>query len=243
MSQLGQRPHRPALRRAGLVLLGALAAVQLLVWLGPAPPGHGAYFRRVSTVQDPEVRAPIAAEVGPFRDLVAGQPGVALGTPSPHVVVPTREERRALRAFEGAPPFIPHPIDAELERTQDCVPCHGYGGYAPGLRTFAPRSPHPEMANCLQCHVRPVTAGVLVASDWTYAAWPDYGAGSPVQGAPPPIPHTLQMREHCPACHAGTAAAPDIRTTHPERTDCRQCHLSAEEAAPFVRPTPGGGGG
>jgi len=44
-------------------------------------------------------------------------------------------------------------------------------------------------------------------------------------GAPPRIPHALQMRGECLACHAGPGARVELRTTHPERVRCRQCHV------------------
>ena len=43
--------------------------------------------------------------------------------------------------------------------------------------------------------------------------------------APPTIPHKTFMRENCVACHAGPAAREEIRTSHPERRRCRQCHV------------------
>jgi nitrate reductase (cytochrome), electron transfer subunit len=51
-------------------------------------------------------------------------------------------ERASRRAFDGAPPTIPH---STLMRT-DCLSCHGPQGLY-GLRT-----PHPERQSCLQCH-------------------------------------------------------------------------------------------
>jgi hypothetical protein len=58
-------------------------------------------------------------------------------------------------------------------------------------------------------------------------------------GLPPSIPHDLQLRGNCLACHMGPAAVAEIRTTHPERSDCRQCHVTlAADEAPFERPTP-----
>jgi cytochrome c-type protein NapB len=44
--------------------------------------------------------------------------------------------------------------------------------------------------------------------------------------APPTIPHKTFMRENCTACHSGAAAREEIRTSHPERTRCRQCHVA-----------------
>ena len=43
--------------------------------------------------------------------------------------------------------------------------------------------------------------------------------------SPPTIPHTLQLRENCLACHGGAASRVEIRTSHPERPRCRQCHV------------------
>ncbi len=128
-----------------------------------------------------------------------------------------------------------------MERTQDCAPCHTYGGYNPELRTYSPRSPHPEMTNCMQCHVRPTVSDAFVPSDWEMPALPGYGMGGAIEGAPPAIPHPLQMREHCVSCHGGGPAAPDIRTDHPDRFNCRQCHAAIEApGAVFSRPGPGG---
>ena len=51
------------------------------------------------------------------------------------------------------------------------------------------------------------------------------------------IPHDLQLRGNCLACHAGPAAVEEIRTAHPERTNCRQCHLTAPPGEDvFTRP-------
>ena len=38
------------------------------------------------------------------------------------------------------------------------------------------------------------------------------------------MPHSLQNRENCLACHAGPAAPIEIKVSHPERSNCRQCH-------------------
>jgi cytochrome c-type protein NapB len=42
-------------------------------------------------------------------------------------------------------------------------------------------------------------------------------------GAPPEIPHSTWMRETCLACHGGTGAE-GLRTRHPQRQSCTQCH-------------------
>jgi cytochrome c-type protein NapB len=43
------------------------------------------------------------------------------------------------------------------------------------------------------------------------------------------------MRENCTACHDGPAAREEIRTPHPERVRCRQCHLTVATTATFER--------
>jgi hypothetical protein len=53
--------------------------------------------------------------------------------------------------------------------------------------------------------------------------------------APPTIPHKMLMRENCLACHSGPAAREEIRTSHPERERCRQCHVPVTTTARFSR--------
>jgi cytochrome c-type protein NapB len=230
------------LRRVAGIALSLLGMIVLVVFLVPEAENIDD-FRAVAIVPEQRVGKPIPSEAGPFRDLREELHPVVVGSPSPHVVVPTRLERRERRVYEGAPPWIPHPVSAELDRNQDCTPCHNFGGYNPGIRTYSPRSPHPEFTNCLQCHVPRLTNELFTPTDWVTPPWPEYGQGSELVGAPPPIPHTLQLREHCLSCHGGSSAAPDVRTTHPERFNCRQCHLpTVDEGAVFSRPPDGGGG-
>ena len=51
--------------------------------------------------------------------------------------------------------------------------------------------------------------------------------------SPPVIPHKTFMRENCTACHTGPAAREEIRTPHPERARCRQCHVAVTTLATF----------
>jgi nitrate reductase (cytochrome), electron transfer subunit len=228
-------------RRLVLIATGILALALVVMLLRPSWTDPG--FRMVSIVRSPDAGRPIPAEAGAFRDLRDGLLNVGEAEPSPHVVMLTRAERNIRREYDGAPPTIPHDLSPELARRQDCAPCHTFGGYNPVLRTYAPRTPHPEMSNCLQCHVRPVVLDEFVPSDWVKPEVPRYGEGGAVIGAPPVIPHGLQMREHCVSCHGGPSSAPDIRTDHPERFNCRQCHAAAEApGAVFSRPVIVGSG-
>jgi cytochrome c-type protein NapB len=106
---------------------------------------------------------------------------------------------------------------------------------------------HSADAVCRQCHVPGATAPTFVPVQWQAAAWPATNQRA-MDGSPPLIPHSFQLRTNCVACHAGPAAVEEIRTTHPERANCRQCHVpAAQEEEPFTRNgdvparTPGGG--
>jgi nitrate reductase (cytochrome), electron transfer subunit len=151
---------------------------------------------------------------------------------------PNRKRTRAVyyarRASPGDPPFIPHPVD-EREGEGVCLACHADGGWVPRFEAYTPVTPHPEMVPCQSCHE---PQGKPPASP---AAPPPPPRGAALSGGPPPIPHSLENRENCRACHAGPGAVDELRTTHPERVSCRQCHaLGASSAPAFARPLEGG---
>ncbi len=206
---------------------------------------------------------PIAAEAGVFRTR-SGQLAVELAADRLRDAHPrTLRTFRSLREYPGAPPRIPHGFTTDEFRTGACNTCHELGGFSPRFGAYVPVTPHPEMVACLQCHVgndevtgvelpsedpsarcgqchSPSAArGAQVRLDWQPAAWPALAARTPDRG-PPPIPHDLHGRGNCLACHAGPAAVAEIRTTHPERANCRQCHvLPVTDTGTFVRPAPG----
>jgi nitrate reductase cytochrome c-type subunit len=147
-------------------------------------------------------------------------------------------ERAARRAYDGAPPTIPH----ESFRI-DCVACHDQDGMAVAGVGFAPPLPHEltrgmsAMSRCGQCHVF-VQAGDEFAANGFAGLRQDLRRGARLyELAPPTIPHETFMRENCLACHAGPAAREEVRTSHPERVRCRQCHAAVETLAEF-RPAP-----
>jgi len=145
-------------------------------------------------------------------------------------------ERAARRAFDGAPPVIPHaPFGVE------CTSCHNERGMDVPELGFAPPSPHAQTAGmssssrCNQCHVFRETDAVFAENDFA-GLRQDLRPGSRAHDlAPPVIPHAVFMREDCAACHDGPAAREEIRTTHPERTNCRQCHVPRTLIAAFQR--------
>jgi cytochrome c-type protein NapB len=174
---------------------------------------------------------------------------------------------RTLRAYPEAPPRIPHGLTAAEFREPTCNTCHQRGGWVARFGAYAPVTPHPEYGACLQCHaVDDAVAGIrftdaaltggdatclqchvagqsgrrFVMQGWRPAAWPAVRQAA-LAGSPPTIPHDLQLRGNCLACHAGPGAVAELRTTHPERANCRQCHVpTAGPDQVFVRPLDGG---
>jgi len=139
----------------------------------------------------------------------------------------TLKEYYERRAFPGAPPSVPHPVSDERSiGGKDCLKCHENGGFVEKWNAYAPVTPHPEMKSCRQCHVVQKTKILFKQTNFEKIPPPLVGKGinSALNGSPPGIPHSIQMRENCLACHAGPSAPKEIRTSHPQRVNCRQCH-------------------
>lgn len=130
------------------------------------------------------------------------------------------------RAFHGAPPSIPHPTKEDgTIGGKRCLQCHQNGGFVPKFNAYTPVTPHPEMINCRQCHVSQSTIPPYKQTAFRKGTIPKAGENSVLEGSPPVIPHQIQMRESCLSCHAGPSAPKEIRVSHPERINCRQCHV------------------
>jgi cytochrome c-type protein NapB len=132
-------------------------------------------------------------------------------------------DRARNRAYDGAPPTIPHPVEARSAAA--CLACHGEG-LKVGDRV-ASKVSHAHLTNCTQCHAEESPGGLPFRAEppanafvGVYRAGPGERAGP---GAPPTIPHHTWMRENCTSCH-GLVARPGTRTTHPWLTNCTQCH-------------------
>ena len=146
-----------------------------------------------------------------------------------------------LRQYPGSPPRIPHEVDLTFSTNEtDCLSCHAKGGFSQEFGKFVPVTPHPENTLCYQCHAQVITEEKFVDSDWQSIRPPRLGR-SFLPGAPPPMPHSLQLRENCIACHTGPGAVVEIRVEHSARGNCRQCHAVAVQTAEiqeFVRQSP-----
>lgn len=218
----------------------------------PAPPTHGAEVEQ------------IASEAGVFR-VMESELGVTpsfVGGSTAHAR--SLDMYRRLRAYPGAPPRIPHGLTEEEYRRSSCNPCHLRGGWVARFGTYAPVTPHPEYASCLQCHVpqdglvgraHPITDNSTVCAqchidpdappetfvelDWEPAAWPATNVQA-MPESPHRIPHDFQTRSNCLSCHSGPGAVTELRTDHPERVNCRQCHVQVlDDIGPFPGPLDG----
>ena len=173
--------------------------------------------------------APHAREEAAVQPLVvmASQPNLR-----PGAKVRTLREFYSRRAYPGAPPVIAHTVQFDGVINDDCLSCHKDGGYVPELNAYTPVTPHPEMQNCRQCHVSQNTEGVFVDTEWAESMLPKRGRQA-IAGGPLQIPHPLQFRENCLACHSGPHAVVEIRTSHPERENCQQCHVVDRDLPPY----------
>ncbi|HNC96693.1 MAG TPA: diheme cytochrome c precursor [Myxococcota bacterium] len=135
-------------------------------------------------------------------------------------------KRAERRAYDGAPPTIPHPF--AQASAAECLTCHEKGMQLRGFR--APEISHAVYENCAQCH-----AGMVAPFDGIAAPDADrigntfVGNPAPQAGerawsiAPPTIPHRTLMRENCISCHGPNGSAA-MRASHPDRENCVQCH-------------------
>jgi cytochrome c-type protein NapB len=155
-------------------------------------------------------------------------------------VLAVRESRRA---YDGAPPVVPHPVD-QLS-SASCLLCHGRESQPVIAGKTPPRISHAEYANCTQCHVPSTGPGQgvahadlgLKATTTFEGAFPTLAGNRAYEGAPPTMPHRTLMREDCMSCH-GPGRANAIRTSHPERQSCVQCHsptAAFDQRAPDLR--------
>lgn len=269
MSPHPGRPQRgPDLASVGLrvVAIGAgiVAMTAVVLQLAQLPGRLGAAPAHPAVPGRPEPAEPIPSEALVFR-LAPGDLAVGATTqPRAPAHRRTLARYRGLRAYPGAPPRIPHGLTPEEYRDTGCGTCHERGGYAPRFAAYAPATPHPEYASCLQCHLPDASlvrtqpppgpegescrqchadpdapAPTLVPLDWRAGDWPRTGQRA-MEGSPPMIPHDLQLRGNCLACHGGPSAVVEIRTTHPERANCRQCHVPVGPGEDvFTRPLEG----
>ena len=264
---MSPRDHRPqgVPTRLFLIASAVVAIAAIVVAFGDVAAKRAAEPAEIRPALFTPGDPPIRGEADVFRTH-AGVLAIDPGSETRRSAHPrTLATWRNLRAYPGAPPRIPHGLTPDEFQNGGCNTCHERGGYSQRFGAYVPITPHPEMGACLQCHVGdgelmaialPSTdpsarcrqchtpeAGRWTEStvDWRPLAWAGI-ARRAAGGPPPPIPHTLEFRGNCLSCHSAPAAVAEIRTDHPERADCKQCHLPSDGAtADFARPTRTGG--
>jgi cytochrome c-type protein NapB len=198
------------LPRAAPVPAVVLPAVAYADMNGKARGPNRAYVSDLRTLHAPQAAAP-AAQTDADRQAALAR-------------------RAARRAYPGAPPVIPHPVDAN--QVAACYQCHGEGRVIDGL--VAPRISHQRFTNCTQCHAqaaKQTAPGDVpdLAIGNAFVAAASHGKGKRAYpGAPPQIPHPTHMRESCIACH-GSLGQQGLQSSHPWRVNCTQCHVPSAE--------------
>lgn len=150
---------------------------------------------------------------------------------------PALAARAGGRAYDGAPPTIPHAV--RQDSAAECLACHDEGLRLRG-RVASPVS-HEAFTSCGQCHVPQwgPMPGERLPPDASFGENSFVGMASPAAGerawsiAPPVIPHRTTMRERCLSCH-GPNGRDALRSSHPDRQSCEQCH--APSAGMDMRP-------
>lgn len=139
-----------------------------------------------------------------------------------------------LASAQGTPPAIPHP----LEGRDACLGCHETG------LAGAPKVPadHAGRTNemCRACHQPATPAAEAPAAT---SSPPPAETPSAPAGGPPPIPHPLEGRQECLACHQeGMGGAPKVPQDHAGRTNdvCQGCHQPQQTAEASPAPAPSG---
>lgn len=147
--------------------------------------------------------------------------------------------RARRRAYDGAPPVVPHSISQYDPPA--CLTCHQNGAKIGDV--VAPKISHAPYTSCVQCHAaakdpRPGGEPAPIASN-TFSGLAAATAGKRAYPkAPPQIPHPTWMRDQCASCHGPTGLL-GLRTTHPWRQQCTQCHASSiTEAHPTKKTAP-----
>lgn len=143
---------------------------------------------------------------------------------------PVARKRAENRAYGGAPPRVPHPIQQRGDLA--CAACHQTGVRISG--TAGSGMSHAFMANCTQCHVADspdlpfaAEAPSTVSTVNTFSGMPEERRGPRAYaGAPPRIPHRTDMRDNCTGCHGENGRPGPM--SHDYLPSCRQCHAASE---------------
>ena len=249
---MSENRHPEEIFSKGLLycFLGVVFGVSLVGFL-TGTSDHSEHLRPGRTLgpeQIPKGKVPLARSYREMRDTARG-PGsrwresVAVaaqskGTSAEKISLEEAlRKRRAGRAYDGAPPTIPHFI--RQNSASECLACH-----ADGLRLGERQAsvmPHSRLTQCTQCHVSEFQdlTSRDIGSDPRDVPNSFVGMEPVRRGprawniAPPQMPHSGFMRENCLSCHGPSGSSP-MRSPHLQRQNCTQCH--SPSAALDLRP-------
>lgn len=213
-----------------------------------APPPAPAHWEDIEEAPSYTMRS-ADQRSGPNRDWISSLADLEYDLPDPFSLERSTSDQRSeavalrveRRSFEGAPPVIPHPTTQM--GSLSCLGCHRDGIVIGDL--VAPAMSHETMDSCTQCHVEQRAEWVPVAAvlpPLTSVPNAFEGLESPGDGlrawpgAPPTIPHTVLLRENCASCH-GLHAPEGLRSSHPWRGSCQQCHVLETGLSQWARTT------
>lgn len=216
------------------LLLGAAAAAEVLTQAGTAPRGSASMPAPRADPTSPPPPAPSKSQAWLLNNPAPRLVPAARANPSTSAVdkfaarAQSIEARSTLRAYEGAPPVIPHPIAGI--NVQTCLACHAQGIKAGDKN--ARMISHAVLTNCTQCHVEAASPMLgkepAPVNDFAGRFTGGYGGARAWPGAPPVMPHTTFMRTNCVSCH-GEFGYNGWRPDHLSRSNCVQCHAPAGE--------------
>lgn len=136
------------------------------------------------------------------------------------------------RAYDGAPPVVPHAIDQRSSAS--CLTCHNQERLI--RESITVKMSHPYLTHCIQCHVESSAQsfrwdtslhGISIKN--TFSGKGTSGRGGRAHPlAPPTIPHDRFMRTDCLSCH-GVNGSYALKSPHPDRQSCTQCHAPNAE--------------
>ncbi|MBL9172138.1 MAG: hypothetical protein JNL10_01265 [Verrucomicrobiales bacterium] len=142
----------------------------------------------------------------------------------------------ASRAFWGAPPPMPHTFAGDRDGRY-CLECHARTTRIERRQQAIAPVPHAEYSQCQQCHVNGTDRSGSVFRESLFVGLDYPGKGTRAHPlAPPTMPHKTFMRDNCLSCH-GPAGKQRIKTAHPFRSQCQQCHVTDATKNPD-RPVP-----
>ena len=151
---------------------------------------------------------------------------------SPYERAKLIEKRSGRRAFDGAPPTVPHAI--VHDSAASCLVCHENGLQVRG--TFASQISHAKMGSCTQCHVSDISplkldsdplSQPLAMNDFDGVTSSGKGERAALEGTPPTIPprhHAARQLHELPRhqspqrpAHAAPASTSVRAVSRPQR--------------------------